>query len=279
MLNAFRNVLLSKEWCNLVFEGRNKDYGAYLIRRTAGERYRRALLVVAVLVGVPVLLFYVSVGITYVALKNLEETMPVAKMKPLETEPDHELKAIATGRSAPRPTGKPGASWDVPDIVDKVAPSMDFGIDGPPIMETPEETLVRAEEPHDTAHNEKREDLPVEGKQLTPTEVVECMPLFPGGWKALAQWLDEHIDYPAECVSQKIQGDLEVSFYVDEKGSVIEPTVSKPLSPALDEAALKAIKQMPKWEPGKVKGRVSIVRVRIPVHFEVQDLSKVKMEY
>lgn len=280
MLNAFKDVLLSEDWCNLVFEGRNKDYGAYHLRQTAGERYRCVFIGLALLVGIPVLLFCINLGVTYVAMKSFQESMPTEKLKPLEVEADHELKAIATGRSLPRPTGTPGASLEVPDIVDKVAPSMDFGVDGPPVLETPEETFVRIpEEMRDTAHNEERKDLPVEGKQLTPTEVVECMPTFPGGWKALAKWLDEHILYPAECVSQKIQGDLEISIYVDEHGNVIEPSISKPLNPTLDEEALKAVKGMPKWEPGKVNGKVSIVHVRIPVHFEVQDLSKVKLEY
>lgn len=279
MHNVFRNVLLSKDWCNLVFAGRNKDYGAYVLRRGAGARYRRALVGVALIVGLPMLVYVVRLGATYIALKGLSESMPTERLDPFKPEVGHELKAIATGRHAPRPVAHKGESLEVPEIVEQPEVVTDFGVEGPPVLETPEETFVRAPEPTDTAHNAEREDLPEEGKQLTPTEVVESMPLFPGGWKALAKWLDEHIPYPAECVSQKVQGDLEISFYVDKEGNVTEPSISKPLHPTLDAEALKAVKAMPRWEPGKVGGQLSIVHVRIPVHFEVQELGKVKLDY
>ncbi len=64
-----------------------------------------------------------------------------------------------------------------------------------------------------------------------------------------------------------IQGRVEVSFYVDKNGDIKEPQVTKKIHPLLDREALLTVKRMPKWQPGKVKGKVSIVRVTIPIEF------------
>ena len=132
-----------------------------------------------------------------------------------------------------------------------------------------EEVFVKI--PEDTVRiNEDRKDLPVEAAPLTPTEVVEEMPQFPGGWYALKRYLDEHVPYPKGCIDRRIQGDVEVAFYVDQNGGVLEPKVTKSVHPELDAAALQGIKGMPQWTPGRRNGKVTIVRIRIPVHFEYQ---------
>jgi len=267
MNNVFKDEILSEAWCNLVFEGRNRAYGAYRLRAEAGERYRRAF----VGVGVLVFLFLLTIGyrlaVDYMALKTLEADMPVARMKPLKAEEGHEFKAVAAGRSKPRPTAGPNASTEVPDIVEVAPPSLDFGIEGPKVIKTEEQTLVR--QPDDSLrHNEEREDLPVEGEQLSPTQVVEEMPQFPGGLKALMAFLDANIVYPPSCLKAKLSGEVEVAFYVDRRGHVVEPQVTKKQNAAFDRAALDVVRKMPPWKPGKVGGKVSVVRIRIPVRFQ-----------
>lgn len=270
MNNVFRNEILSETWCNLIFEGRNKEYGAYRLRAEAGSRYRRALVGLAVVVGLMVAVFAYRAVVNYIILKSLEGDMPTARLKPLKPEEGHEFKAIAAGRSNPLPAAGPNASVFVPEICDTVPPAPpEFGIEGPKVLETEEQTFVRL--PDDSArHNVTQEDLPVEGEPLTPVQVVEEMPQFPGGLKALMAFLDEHLEYPAACLKSKLSADVEVAFYVDKSGKVTEPTLTKRKNAEFDRAALDVVRKMPDWKPGKVGGKVSVVRVRLPIHFQYQ---------
>ena len=268
MNNVISNEILSEDWCKEIFDGRNKAYGAYVLRRDAGQRYRKALLGVCILAlaliaGVAAkLLFHKAVLLT------LDEDMPTAKIKPMEAEEGHELKSVATTRQEVRPISTEGTADAVPEIIENVPPKLDFGVEGPAVLQTENETYVNIEA--DTLMAEVREDLPSGGEQLTPVEVVEEMPQFPGGWRALAKFMDQNVAYPEEAMKNRTYGDVEVAFIVDKEGRVTHPRVTKPLSPALDRAALDAVEKMPRWKPGHSGGKVSMVQVRIPIHFQVE---------
>ena len=268
MNNVIFNELLSEDWCKEIFDGRNKAYGAYVLRRDTGRRYRKALLGV----GVIALMLMAVIGIKMlfykVATMSFDEDMPTAKIKPLEAEEGHELKAIATTRQVARPVSTEGTPDSEPEIDETVPPKHDFGVEGPAVLQTETETLVNVEA--DTLMAEVREDLPVGGEELTPVEVVEEMPQFPGGWKALARFMDENIVYPEDAKKMRTFGNVEVAFIVDKEGNVTNPRVTKHLSPSLDRAALAAVEKMPRWKPGLSGGKVSIVQVRIPIHFQVE---------
>jgi outer membrane biosynthesis protein TonB len=100
---------------------------------------------------------------------------------------------------------------------------------------------------------------------LTPTEVVEEMPQFPGGINALMLWLDKNIVYPPLVIQQKVSGTTFLTFLVDEAGNVIEPKIEEALHPMISATIMRAARNMPKWEPGKTNGKVTIVRVTIPM--------------
>lgn len=111
------------------------------------------------------------------------------------------------------------------------------------------------------------DDPLVASQYPSPVEVVEEMPQFPGGLKALMVWLDKNIVYPPICVRNKVQGRVEVSFYVDSAGNVREPKITKSLHPLLDQEALLTVRRMPRWTPGKSHGKFTTVRVTIPIVF------------
>lgn len=263
----FNSELLSKEWCNLIFQGRNKDYGAYAIRKRAGKRYARALLIVIV---VTLIFVAFSLGtklfMLYTFREAMKEVTVLSRLKPLEAEKGHELKAVSAGRKA-LPQMKPGASMDMPEIAEGIVDEKPMGIDGPAMTDAEKESLVADA---DSLHNANKADLPVEGPQLTPTEVVEQMPEFPGGLGAFMKWMDQHVVYPPSCIKAKIEGDVEVSFIVDATGQVSEPEVTKKCHPDLDRAALAAIGKMPKWKPGRSGGQITAVRITVPVHFQTK---------
>ena len=96
------------------------------------------------------------------------------------------------------------------------------------------------------------------------------MPEFPGGQQELMNFLMKNMKYPKEATDKGTQGRVIVQFVVDKDGSVVEPKVVKSVSPELDQEALRVVKKMPKWQPGKQNGEVVRVTYTIPVSFRLQ---------
>ena len=100
-------------------------------------------------------------------------------------------------------------------------------------------------------------------------EVIEDMPNFPGGQGELMKYLCNNVKYPAEAQKNKIEGRVIVTFVVNKKGRIIDPTVERSAHPLLDAEALRVIKRMPKWKPGKVNGEPVNVKYRLPITFKL----------
>ena len=100
-------------------------------------------------------------------------------------------------------------------------------------------------------------------------DVVEVMPQFPGGQGELMKYLCNNVKYPAEAQKNKIEGRVIVGFVVDKKGRVVNPMVERSVHPLLDAEALRVIKRMPKWKPGRVNGEPVNVKYRLPITFKL----------
>lgn len=261
--------LFSREWCDLIFHDRNKSYGAYKIRKEAGKRYRRALLwlflSLLLFLGTPLGLHLYMRYQLYKSFTDFEKEIP--KLKRKEAEKGHELKTISTGRARPTQSTIKGATTQAPELVEVTKKEIVFGTPGKETIFV-DEDLTQLWEDLDSLHNRDQTDLPIEGPQLTHVDVVEEMPQFPGGVQALMQWMEENIPYPQKLIRAKVQGDMEVTFIVDREGNVGEAKITKSLHPDLDKLVMAAMKRMPKWKPGKKDGRVSIVSVSLPIHFD-----------
>ena len=101
-------------------------------------------------------------------------------------------------------------------------------------------------------------------------DVVEQMPEFPGGEQALFTWLSQNIKYPAIAEENGVQGVVHVRYAVERDGSITDVKVMKSVDPALDKEAVRVIKSMPRWKPGKQKGETVRVRLTVPVTFRLQ---------
>lgn len=102
-------------------------------------------------------------------------------------------------------------------------------------------------------------------------QVVEQMPEFPGGMNALVAYLSKNIKYPQDAQDQGVQGRVTVSFVVNKDGTVVDPEVMKSSNFAsLDKEALRVVKAMPKWNPGKQRGKPVRVKYSVPVTFRIQ---------
>ena len=105
---------------------------------------------------------------------------------------------------------------------------------------------------------------------------AEIMPEFPGGEKALRHFISDSTHYPKAAEAKGIQGKVFVSFIVNSDGKVIEPKVTKGVDPALDAEALRLIRSMPNWMPGKIKGTTVRVSFTIPINFVLETGSSTK---
>ena len=101
-------------------------------------------------------------------------------------------------------------------------------------------------------------------------QVVEEMPEFPGGQGALLQFLAKSIKYPVIAQENGIQGRVTCSFVVNKDGSIVDAEVIRGVDPSLDKEAIRVINTMPKWSPGKQRGKPVRVKYTVPVTFRLQ---------
>ena len=101
-------------------------------------------------------------------------------------------------------------------------------------------------------------------------QVVEEMPEFPGGMGECMKWLSKNIKYPQSAQENGVQGRVIVTFVVTKEGDIINPVITKGVDPALDAEALRVIKSMPKWNPGKQRGKAVNVKFTLPIHYRLQ---------
>lgn len=100
--------------------------------------------------------------------------------------------------------------------------------------------------------------------------IVEQKPMFPGGEAAMYKWLGDQIQYPAAASEEGIQGRVVVQFIVEENGSISHVNVVRGKHPALDAEALRVVKKMPKWNPGRNNGQPVRVIYNLPVTFKLK---------
>ena len=101
-------------------------------------------------------------------------------------------------------------------------------------------------------------------------DVVEQMPQFPGGSMALFEYLMQNVKYPEDAEKQKVEGSVIANFVVEADGTIANVGVSRPVFPSLDAEAIRVLKAMPKWTPGRQDGKAVRVRYVVPVRFKLK---------
>lgn len=100
-------------------------------------------------------------------------------------------------------------------------------------------------------------------------DVVEVMPQYPGGQIAMLKYIMKNIKYPKQIMEEGIQGRVTVSFIVEKDGRVSNVRLLRSVQPSLDKEAIRVVKSMPKWTPGKQNGKPVRVRFNLPVMFKL----------
>ena len=136
-----------------------------------------------------------------------------------------------------------------------------------------EETTIQASDETDKAVEVKYVPVEVEEEEVEEQQifqVVEEMPEFPGGMGECMKWLGKNMKYPTISQENGVQGRVIDQFVVNRDGSIVDATVARGVDPYLDKEALRVVGLMPKWKPGKQRGKAVRVKYTLPVMFRLQ---------
>ena len=269
--------LTSQEWCDIVFEGKNKTYGAYEMRQSSSKRHLIALLfiaVFAVLIGVlPTLVATVSEVVKKQNSGSITDDVKIVEVDPLEKE--QEILENLT-REPPPPPLKPTMQFIAPvmasaeDIEDK---------DRLKDQETLQKSDVQisiadivgedVEDAIDFADLERDRLLAEDENRIYVG--VEVQPEFPGGEKELMKYIRDNLKYPTIAQENNEQGRVVIQFVVNKKGEVSNVIVLRGLSAACDKEAIRVVQSMPKWIAGKQNGVPVNVYYTLPIVYKLQN--------
>ena len=274
--------LIDNRWSDLMFENRNKEYGAYVLRRQTTSRNIKSIIIVLIL--------FALVMAYMVAMNAYNEYQKAHQAQTQVTE----LTALAEQKKEAKVERKEVVKQEkIEQVVEKVKSSIKFTA---PVIKKDDEVRPEDEmKSQDEIMNSKvavgfanvigndengevlkaKEALvtePVKPKEEENKvfDVVEQMPSFPGGMAALMAYLQKSIKYPPVAEENGIQGRVVCTFVVERDGSVTDVRVAKSVDPSLDKEAVRVVSAMPRWIPGKQNGQSVRVKYTLPVTFRLQ---------
>lgn len=277
--------LYDPKWVEMVFAGKNKEYGAYQLRKGTSGRNIKALLILVIAAAL--------VG-GFLAWKVIEqkqaeeqqaymEAMELAKLQQ-QAKKEEKKKEPVKPKIEPKkeiPVARETQKFTAPVIkkdelvkeenqvkqMDKLDEKVAVGTEN---KEGTKDRLAEA----------VRSDIAVAAPPPPPApkpevsnkvfDVVEEMPHFPGGPAALQAFLSSNTKYPVVAQENGVQGRVTVAFVVERDGSITDVRVVRSVDPSLDREASRVVRSMPRWSPGKQNGSTVRVKYTVPVVFRLQ---------
>ncbi|TLV01268.1 energy transducer TonB [Dyadobacter luticola] len=269
-----KNLLaMEKSLNDIVFEGRNKLYGAYDLRKSYGQTIQRS-----VIIGVTLFLLIVMFPNLYARLvpdPKPDDIAYVVEAAPLDIREMIEKPPVEEVQPAPEPKTVRSLTPEV--LPDEQVPEENL----PPVLEELEnaqpaaKTLDGVEDisiivpPAPEAASAKPAIAEVEVKKDEVFLNVEQAPAYKGGVEAMSAFLQKNLKYPSKAASAGIQGRVFVQFTVGSDGKVESATALKGIGFGCDEEALRVVKLMPNWIPGRQAGVPVRVRFTLPIAFQL----------
>ena len=273
--------LISGEWTDLVFAGRNQAYGAYQLRKGTGKRN------VISIIAVVALVLLCQIGLSIKKAADAEARKRAAMTEVVELSKLEQPKKKAEVKQQKKIQVEPEK------VVERVKSSIKFTA---PVIKKdnevkPEEELKTQDElmktktaigAIDVKGNDDKggEVLKLKEAVAQPEpkpevenkifDVVEQMPSFPGGNAALMKYLSDNVKYPVVAQENGVQGRVVVSFVVEKDGHITDVKVVRSVDPSLDKEAARVVRSMPSWIPGKQNGSAVRVKYNVPVSFRLQ---------
>jgi protein TonB len=246
---------------DIVFEERNKEYGAYKLRK----KYNRTV-IVALLVGI--IIISTAVITPYLNAKALENRQKRAERE-VQIKMENLDQPNETVAPPPPPPPPPAdvvqqQKYVPPVVVDSIKPEdvQDLMTADDAQNEIKDEEVVEIVEVKEEVQEAEAEEVPF--------VVVEEMPLFPGGDAALLKFIGEHTTYPDIAKENNIQGRVIVRFCVTAKGGVSQVSILKGVDPELDAESIRVVNTLPAFKPGKQGGKPVPVWYMVPITFTLK---------
>lgn len=278
--------LSSKEWRDLVFEGKNKEFGAYVLRAQSDKRHNKAMLITVIgVILILILSFAYGKYNDYrmeqkeKELQLLAEQQAMAALTEEQEQPEEEEEVQQRVEEQ-----KPEV---LPEEVLNTMKATEIAIadDNEVVEEIKSQDEIKESQTAIGSTNfdkgtddinvvrEYKDEVIVEEKKPEPEQVfqsVEQMPKFPGGDAELMKFIQEHLRYPTMAAENNIQGRVVVQFVVTKNGSIGEVKVIRSRDQDLDKEAVRVVKSLPNFIPGRMNGQPVNVWYTLPINFKLQ---------
>ena len=276
--------LSSKEWRDIVFEGKNKEFGAYELRKESDARHNKVMIVVVIIIAIAFILPLIvntvlpkaderPEDVTEQTLVNLGEAVedepePEEEQQRYEEEkpevlPEEVLNTVKVTEIAIVDDDKVTAEDEVKDADELKETTTAFG----------QSDFDKGTDDRNVLREHKDEIVVEEKKPVEDNKVftaVEQMPQFPGGDGALMKYIADHLKYPPVAMENNIQGRVVIQFVVTKTGKIGEVKVARSKDPDLDNEAVRVVKTLPDFIPGKMNGQSVNVWYTLPITFKLQ---------
>ena len=274
--------LYDPKWVDMVFDGKNKTYGAYQLRKGTSGRNIKSLIILVIAAAL------VGGFLAWKVIEQKQAEQQAAYMEAMELSKlqkeakKQEKKEVVKPKVEPKkeiPVARQTQKFTAPVIKKDELVKEENQIKQ---MDKLDDKVAVGTENHEGTKDRNveavRNDIAVNTPPPAPKEevtnkvfdVVEVMPSFPGGQGALMSYLNSHTKYPVVAQENGVQGRVTVSFVVERDGSITDVHVVRSVDPSLDREAARVISSMPNWQPGKQNGSAVRVKFNVPVQFKLQ---------
>ncbi len=261
-------TLVAKDWDDLVFENRNKEYGAYEVRKAYSGNLVAGF---TVSMGIALLAFIIPIVISLMGgdVKKIVEAIPTLSDPIVMTQPP----VIEPPVNQPPPAAQTQVQTTAltPQVTTAVVPETDivpnddmvFGSTTDPVDGPPGESIV-SEGPGTV-------QTAVPAVVATPqvVDIAEVMPAFEGGLEEMYRFIKRKIHYPAASRRIGVEGTVYVSFVINREGKVVDVKTIRGISPDCDKEAERVVSMLPNWSPGMQNHNPVSVRMTVPIKFQL----------
>ena len=274
--------LYDPKWVDMVFDGKNKSYGAFQLRKGTSGRNIKSLIILVIAAAL------VGGFLAWKVIEQKQAEQQAAYMEAMELSKlqkeakKQEKKEVVKPKVEPKkeiPVARQTQKFTAPVIKKDELVKEENQIKQMVILY---DKVAVGTENHEGTKDRNveavRNDIAVNTPPPAPKEevtnkvfdVVEVMPSFPGGQGALMSYLNSHTKYPVVAQENGVQGRVTVSFVVERDGSITDVHVVRSVDPSLDREAARVVSSMPNWQPGKQNGSAVRVKFNVPVQFKLQ---------
>jgi protein TonB len=263
---AANNNIFSSAWCELVFESKNHEYGAYELRKNSSRRHLRALIIASVffvfIVSSPIFLREI------LSKKTVEKDVSVRILTDIKIDKPKEDEIV---KEIPPPPPVRNTIKFIPPVI---KPDEMVADEEQPVMQ--KEVIEAKAAVSNISFDKGTDDVvaPVAtvNNQITeesdqPFIIVEQMPQFPGGDNEMVKFIKLNLRYPALATEMGVSGTVIVNFVVERDGKITRVKVVRGIGGGCDEEAVRVVSKMPAWTPGKQGGKPVLVSFTVPFKF------------